>query len=153
MISNPVDKLIWWYIIPVLMSVPNTWGGLYRDAVPSDTCVLRRELHNGWLGGWVNASVHDEAQNYRDKVCHLILCSFHHKLKEKHTRGQRPTNFYWSHTYLWIISKFKKKTKHFEQGKFGMLYVAFVWHLHLQSSTQSDHLTLWSEFPLLWWWY
>lgn len=40
--------------------------------------------------GVVNASAHDEAQNYGDKVCHLILFSFHHNLKEKHTRGHSP---------------------------------------------------------------
>lgn len=30
--------------------------------------------------GALNASVHDEAANYGDRVCHLILCSFHHNL-------------------------------------------------------------------------
>lgn len=55
--------------------------------------------------GVVNASVHDEAQNYGDKVCHLILCSFHHNLKEKHTRGHSPQTTA-DHTPTYGLSRF-----------------------------------------------
>lgn len=47
-----------------------------------------------------NASVHDEALNYGDKVCHLILCSFHHNFpcwiqRKAHWRPSAPE----PHTY------------------------------------------------------
>lgn len=81
------------------------------EALCGVTCtILRREKKKGGEGGALNASVHDEAANYGDRVCHLILCSFHHNLphyvqRKAHWRPSAPNCSLEHHTeiYLWPI--------------------------------------------------
>lgn len=48
------------------------------ETLCSVTCTILRRGRRRKKEGALNASVHYEAVNYGDKVCHLILCSFHH---------------------------------------------------------------------------
>lgn len=54
-------------------------------------------------GGTLNASVHDEAANYGDRVCHLILCSFHHNLP--HCVQRKAHWRLWTRTAAWNITQ------------------------------------------------
>jgi len=78
------------------------------ETVCSVTCTIlwRGEKR----GGVLNASVHDEAAIYGDRVCHLILRSFHHNLphhvqRKAHWRPSALDRCLGHHTeiYLWPI--------------------------------------------------
>lgn len=85
---SPADEVIWWHAMPPSACTPSTWGARLGAEAPRRV-ILWRERES--RGGTPNAPAHNEAANYGDRVCHLILCSFHHNLPHWAQRKKKKT--------------------------------------------------------------